>query len=185
MATTPNYLLRYPASSAAVTPYQHIQDLATDVDAIFARKGVVKRGSRPTDSTATSTEIGVLRVDNIPILANYLYKIWTSPLFLIGTVAADVNGAILRVSSSGVATVASTLLCQTQMPVGSVTAHPPVAPSMVMPYSSGADQTLSVILTSFRMAGGTGTAKIGAAVGTIEVVIECLGLDPGDTGVDL
>ena len=88
MGTTANYLLRYPSSSSGVTPYQHIQDLATDVDGIFTRKGIVKRGSRGTDSTATTTEIGVLRVDSIPILAGYQYKICTSPLFLIGTVAA-------------------------------------------------------------------------------------------------
>jgi hypothetical protein len=36
MGTTPNLALRYPSSSSAVTPYQHIQDLASDVDAAVA-----------------------------------------------------------------------------------------------------------------------------------------------------
>jgi hypothetical protein len=184
MATTANYALRYPASSAPVTPYVDLQNLANDVDAIFARKGIVRRGSRATDSTATSAEIGVLRVDNIPILANYLYKIWTSPLFLIGSVTTDVNSVLLRTSSSGVATTASTQLCLAQDQTANTT-HPPAISSLVMPYSSGSNQTLSVLLSVSRMAGGSGTVKIGAAVGTIELVIECLGLDPGDSGVDL
>jgi hypothetical protein len=148
---------------------------------------VVKRGSRATDGPtagATTGEAGVLRVDSIPILAGKLYKIWTSPMFLIGSVTTDVNAVTLRTSTSGSATTASTLLVQAQAQTAN-TSHPPIIPSIVMPYASGSNVTLSVLLSVARMVGGTGNVKIGSSVGTIELVIECVGNDSGDTGVDL
>jgi hypothetical protein len=185
MGTTATYALRYPASSDNVRPYEDIQDLANDCDAVFARKGIVKRGRRTTNVTATTTEAGVLRVDNIPILANYAYKIWTSPLFFVGSAAADVNAAILRTNTAGVATTASTQLHEVQIQTTNTT-HPPIMGSIVVPYISAVAQTLSVLLTVARMSGGTGTAALNAgAVGNIELVIECMGLDPGDSGVVL
>lgn len=184
MGTTTNYALRFPASTDHDRLWEHYENLADDVDTILFRKGVVKRGSRNTDSPTTTTELGVLRVDSIPIKAGYLYKIWTSPLFIISTVTTDVNLVTLRTSTSGNATTASTLLVQAQAPTVNTT-HPPIIPSLIMPYASGSDQTLSVLLSVGRMVSGSGTAKLGSSVGTIELVIECLGLDPGDTGVDI
>lgn len=185
MGTTANYALRYPASTDHDRLWEHYQNLAEDVDSVLDTSfGVIKRGSRNSDSSATSTEVGVLRVDSIPILAGKLYRIWTSPLFLIGTVTTDVNSVQLRTNTAGVATTASTLLVQVQG-INSNTSHPPILPSVNMPYASGSNQTLSVLLSVARMSGGSGTARLGSSVGTIELVIECVGNDPGDTGVDL
>lgn len=187
MGTTPNYAIRYPASSAAVTPYQHIQDAATDVDTVLDTYfGVVKRGRRTTSTGTTTGEIGALRVDSIPIKAGFFYKICTSPLFVVGTATADVNGCGIRVSTSGVATTASGQLAQVQVPCGS-TLHPPGFASMVIPYIAAVDQTLSVLLTVFRGTSGTGTASLqtNTSFPSVDLWVECRGLDTGDTGVVL
>jgi len=187
MGTTPNYALRYPASSAAVIPYQHIQDLATDVDTTLDTYfGVVKRARRVTNTATTTGELGALRLDSIPIKAGYFYKICTSPLFVVGTATADVNGVSLRASTSGVATTASGQLTQVQMPCGS-TLHPPGFPSIVLPYISAVDQTLSVLLSVLRGTSGTGTAslQVNTTFPSVDLWVECRGLDTGDTGVVL
>lgn len=153
------------------------------LDGLF---GIVKRALRTTNSSTTTSELGVLRLDDVPVLAGRLYKIWTSPLFVVGTVTTDVNGVTLRSNTSGVATTSSNLETQIQHQVAN-TSHPPIESSIIMPFVSAVDVTLSVLLSVFRGSGGTGNASLqtGGGIFPMHLVVECIGFDPGNTGVVL
>lgn len=146
-------------------------------------KGVVMRAQRTTSSSTTTTEVGVLRLDGVPIVAGRSYRIWTSPLAVHSSAANDVVRARLRVSTSGTATTSSTQLAITQDIVPN-TAHPP-APSISSRYDPTSSGTLSVLLTVGRQT-GTGNVDILSGSGLeIELVVEDVGLAVSDTGVDI
>lgn len=146
-------------------------------------QGVIARARRLTSSAgATTTELGVLRIDGIVARANRMLVIETSALILFSTVAADHCAARIRVSTAGVATTAST-------PLGTAigysgTTFSTAIPIIVPYYPGGTDQTISVILTVARNNGtGTSSLLINAASPTIDLMVLDLGTDPGDTGV--
>lgn len=142
-------------------------------------QGILARGNRTTSSSTTTTEVGVLRVDNIPIVAGRAYPVWTCGLYLISSVASDLPEAKVRYSTSGVATTASTILAKGEDQVTSGTQ--PVSTIAQGVYVATVTGTLSLILTVSRSA-GTGSVSI---FGTSELFISDAGVDPGDTGVDL
>lgn len=146
---------------------------------------IVARGRRTsTTSNSTGTEVPDLRVDNISVYAGYAYMIWCTPLLLSSGTANDQISVFLRISEDGtVATTADTQLAQTQGYVANTT-HPPFWP-LQSPYFPATDLTLSVLLSHQRTGGG-GSCNITAAAGiNIDLVITQIGIDPGDTGVDL
>lgn len=145
-------------------------------------QGVIKRGRRITSTgNITTTETGVLRVDSIPVYAGRLYKISTSNINIDSSVDNDVARAGIRVSTSGTATTSSTLIGyvrytldnNVQSNVHGVTCF----------YTPSADGTLSVLLTLLRQAGSGNIIIFGGASDICDLVIEDMGLDPGDTGV--
>lgn len=143
-------------------------------------QGILRRGNRPTASaTTTTTEIGVLRVDGIPIVSGRAYRIWTSPLFLYSSVTNDIVDARIRASTSGAATTAST---QIGNPLRLKTdSGPGVSSPMSVIYPATVTGTLSVLLTVVRT---SGTGNVQLLIGE-DLIIEDVGIDPGDTGVDL
>jgi len=145
--------------------------------------GVVAWGNRLTSSSTTTGEIGVLRLDNISVLANRMYRIWTSPLRLLSTAADDTVAARLRISTSGAATTASTSLAELAL------GQPPFTSQSVpinAKYIPGSNQTLSVLLT-VTLIGGTGTVSmtVSSVNPNIDLIVEDVGPAPSDTGVDI
>lgn len=190
MPLTTNFALRKPAGTDAADVEIITGNLADDADAALlavknaAPAGIIARGKRITTSSSTTSEIGVLRLDNIALLAGRSYKIWTSPLIIESTVANDTAAATVRVSNSGIATVASTLLDEIQTTIPSIV-HPPVLPLDCEPYIPATNETLSVLLSVARLS-GTGNVSLVTNTGIpITMVVEDMGVDPGDTGVDL
>lgn len=146
-------------------------------------KGIIARGQRTTSSSSTTTEVGVLRIDGVPVVAGRSYKVWTSPLAVHSSAANDVVRARIRINAAGTATTSSTQLAITQDIVPN-TAHPP-APGISGRYDPGSSGTLSVLLTVGRQT-GTGNVDILSGAGLeIELVVEDIGLAVGDTGVDI
>jgi len=146
--------------------------------------GVIKRGQRITASSTTTTEVGVLRVDDVPVYAGRAYKVWTSPLILDTSVANDVARAHLRYTEDG--SLPATSDTQLQAAHG-VLANITSGESRVVVanYSPAADGLLSVLLSVSRVS-GTGNISISAsATFPIDLVVEDMGLDPGDVGVDI
>jgi hypothetical protein len=145
-------------------------------------QGVLLRGDRTSNSSTTTTEVGVLRVDSIPVVAGRLYRISTSPLVLSST-ANDIVRANIRISTSGAATTSSTVLDFVQQPV--VNTSFPGAISLVCLYPAGSTATLSILLTVNRQSGSGNASILAGSTFPAGVWIEDIGVDPGDTGVDI
>lgn len=191
MGTTTNWAIRYPASTDDVRPYEDIQNAAEDTDAALETlQGQVPtwlaRGSRATNgTTTTTTEQGFLRVDSIPIVSGRGYRIWTTPLIFNSSVAGDLIQAILRISTSGTATTASTqltLLCDDAKTSGLAQR----TKGMEIGWVATTTGNLSVLLSYLR-ASGTGNVNIQASSDIpAQLNIDAYnGTAPSNTGVSL
>lgn len=162
--------------------WNNIADLLNAHDtALVGANKLLRRGRRTTGSSTTTTEVGVLRVDSIPIISGHVYAILTSPLAIISTVANDTPRANIRVDATGAsATTASTQLDLMQIPVTSTT-NSPLIPLTAL-YVSATTGLLSVLLSVSRAA-GTGSVSIGAGtINPVDLLILDFGVDPGNTG---
>jgi hypothetical protein len=157
-------------------------------DRVYASDGqrIVSRGRRVTNSAAiTTTETGLLRVDNIPVFDAKCYRILTSNLNVDAATANDVADVKLRaVQAVTPGTSASTSSTQ----IGSVrNVMDDIAFSNKNPLSAywfpSADGYLSVLLSLVRSAGAGNLVAICSSTEPWDLVIEELGTDPGDTGV--
>lgn len=145
--------------------------------------GIIARADRQTNSTTTTTEVGVLRLDDVPIYLGRSYRIsWVT----LGdsSVANDVIQANARYTTDGsTPTTSSTIMkLTTDLQVNASTAIP-LSDSVI--YTPSADQTLSVLLSAQRTAGSGNVGLIAAATYPTQLVIEDVGLDVTDTGVDV
>jgi hypothetical protein len=156
--------------------------LASDV--VAAAKKIVARGRRLSNSTTTTSEVGVLRLDDIEVLGDHIYEISTSSLLLGTSVANDIVLARLRYTTDGsTPSTSSTLLTQAGERI-EVTANGAYT-QVVGTYAPASDETLSVLLSVTRTSGsGSVGINYGSAV-PIELYVIDLGEDPGDTGVDI
>jgi len=146
--------------------------------------GIIARGNRTTTSTTTTTEVGVLRLDDVPMYAGRTYKIWTSPLWLDTSVAADVAAAYLRYTTDGsTPTTSSTIMDAAQAPLANASFQNTV--TINVQYSPSVDTLFSVLLTVVRVNGTGNISIISSATAPIDLVIEDIGLDPTDTGTDI
>lgn len=149
---------------------------------------VIARGFRTTSSTATTTEVGVLRLDNIPVFEGRLYRVWlaTSALWN-STVAADLmegrfyygfgataTPAVIGTNLFGVLSIAARSAAGAQFS-GSVGSF------LVSPGTG----IMSVLLTVLRTAGAGSVSITSSASYPIHLVVEDIGPDPGDTGIDI
>ena len=146
--------------------------------------GIIARGNRVTSSSTTTTEVAVLRLDDIPVYAGRTYRIWTTPLRLDTSVANDVARVNLRHTTDGsTPDTSSTLLTNSQSTLTDATNAN--SASIEIDYSPAADQLLSVVLTVSRQSGTGNISIVAASTVPINLVVEDIGLDPGDTGTDL
>lgn len=161
---------------------------AADINALTDRdngvlpQGVIKRGRRSTATgNVTTTETGVLRVDSIPVYAGRLYKITTNGINIDTSVDNDVASVRIRASTSGSATITSTLLGTLRCTIDSAT-QSNILPDAAF-YIASADGTLSVLLSLIRVTGTGNIVVFCDATNYLDMVIEDMGIDPGDTGV--
>jgi len=159
-------------------------------DRIYAADGqrVVARGRRTsTSSISSGVELPVLRLDNIPVFDSKGYRILTSNINMDGSIANDVGDARLRIVQAAtpgtLATIASTQVGHFRNtiddPVQS-NVHP-----LSVYYWPSADGYLSILLSVQRVAGTGTVALFCSATELLDLVVEELGTDPGDTGVVL
>lgn len=146
--------------------------------------GIVARGNRTTSSTTTTTEVGVLRLDDVPMYLGRTYKIWTTALLLDTSVAADVASVNLRHTTDGsTPSTSSTILTSAQAPLANATSGNTVNPQI--DYTPASDLLFSVLLTVTRVSGTGSVGIVGASTAPINLVIEDCGLDQTDTGTDI
>lgn len=159
-------------------------------DLAYAHTGVIARGYRITSSGTTTTEIGVLRLDDIPIFEGRLYRAQMATSCIYNsTVLNDLIEGRFYYSLTGPATTADTLFgtlsIETRTAGGAQYTDGTCAflPSPLTPgVGSG---NLSVLFSILRTA-GVGTISMPASASyPIHMIVEDMGPDPGDTGVDV
>jgi hypothetical protein len=162
--------------------------VAVDINALANEsnaRGIMKRGGRNSNSAGvTTTETGVLRLDGILIPASRVYVLDFSPIQVFSTVSGDTVKALVRYSTSGNATTASTVLNATgyiERAHVSGTAGGGTFTIVERLPVVGSDTTYSIILTVIRNS-GSGSVNL---LAPIEVRVIAYGNDPGDSGVAL
>lgn len=144
---------------------------------------VIAYGNRQSDKTFTGTEVGVLRLDNVPMRTGYRYLIMSSSL-RIGCSSGETGKANLRYSTSGSAGTSDTLL--TAVEANANTAFTPVqSPALIVSFTPGANVTFSCLITLLRSGGSSNVTMTGSATQPIELYVLVAGPDPTDTGVDI
>lgn len=142
---------------------------------------VVARHRRTTTSSTTTSEVGVARLDNVPLTGGWLYRIYTSDLYLVSTTSSDVVAALLHINASGTATTSSTVLAQARVTSGA-SGEAAIVSGL---YAPASDESLSVLLSVARESGG-GNASISAgATFPIDLIVQCVGIDPGSSGTNI
>jgi hypothetical protein len=137
------------------------------------------------------TEVGVIRLDDVPVLAGYMYRISSGPVNLdinpnVAAVKADSFALQYRVQYS--ATFPGTPAVNTSAFLGririSVTdeAQGPVLPGQVFYYAT-ADGYASFWLGAARVSGAATWQVYADAGNPLDLTVEFAGGDPGDTGV--
>ena len=119
---------------------------------------LIASGWRTTSSaTTTSTEIGVLRLDDISLLAGQCYDIESPCLALSSSQSGDAIGATYRITTDGSTPnpVSSPRLSSTHMISGSSSP----ATSLMATIRPASNISLSVVLTLVRWS-GTGTVQM-------------------------
>lgn len=183
--------LRYPDSTDDVRVYEDVKNLADDTEAALnALQALIpvwsKRAERTTDGTATTTtEQPYLRLDSVPIVTGKGIRIWCPPMIFDSTVAGDLIQAVIRVSTSGAATISSTALTVLAQRAYSAAGNQETV-GLSIPYIPATTGNLSILLSYVR-AGGTGNVRI-RAVSSIPAQInvdQYNGTAPANTGVSL
>jgi hypothetical protein len=158
--------------------------VASPSDYNIDTKKTVARAKRTTPSSTTTTSVGVLRLDGVPLKSGRLYRVKTSPLHLDSTVNNDVIQAYFAYTTDGsTATTASTVLAIGQQLQANATYQIPV--SFDNSYVPGSDLSMSLLLVAFRAAGTGNVSIYGDVTLPIEIYIDDCGVDPGNTGVNI
>lgn len=173
-----------PTVQVGVVTTADVNNLATYLD--NTRTGILAIGVRTTNSstTTTSTGIGVLRLDGIPIAAGHRIEMKTNSIPLHSTVVGDIVRATIYYTTDGsTPTTSSTALNDAQLSVANTTF--PNTGITSGTYTPASNQTLSVLLGVSRQSGSGNSQLLGSAAFPIELTVVDLGIDTGDVGVDL
>lgn len=164
-----------------------IEDLDVRASALeTGAQALVARGRRTTSSGAiTTTETGILRLDNIPVQAGKIYRISTSGINMDASVADDVATTRFRIAF-GVAP--GNLSSTSAQQFGQLRlAQDNAAQSNITPgqcfYVATADGYISVLMSTVRIAGSGSIVVFCSATEILDLTVEYSGDDPGDTGV--
>ncbi len=148
---------------------------------------LVARGRRIAATSAFTTEIGVLRLDDVPVKDAKAYAIMSANLNVDTSVANDIGELRYRVvqgsSPGSVATTGSTQIGRWRNSIDDIT-NSNVLPWIAFYYPS-ADGYLSVLMTAQRVAGSGNVIVFASSLEPIDLVVLELGDDPGDTGVSI
>lgn len=145
--------------------------------------GVLARARRETSSTTTTTEVGVLRLDDVLVYLGRSYRVSWAALG-DSSVANDVIQANARYTTDGSTPTTSSTIMQLTTDL-QVNASTSVSLNGEVVYTPTADETLSVLLSAQRTAGTGSVGLIGSATFPIQLVVEDVGPDVTDTGVDV
>lgn len=144
---------------------------------------LVGRGRRETDSSTTTTETGVLRIDGLALKSGRHYRVSTTPMQINSSVLNDVVTVRFRYTTDGsTATTSSTQL-------GQITADHNISAGKGAPLQGevtpGSDQTVSLLLTVGRTSGSGNALIEGNAIYPICIWVDDHGPDSGNVGIPM
>lgn len=151
----------------------------------LAKKGIIARGRRTTSTgNITTTETGVLRLDSVPVTSGRIYKISTNGVNMDTSVDNDVASAKIRINTSGTATTSSTpVFLPLRQNIDSA------AQSNIVPmecfYVATTTGNISILLSMVRQSGTGNIILFATSTDYLEMIVEDMGVDPGDTGVTI
>lgn len=152
-----------------------------------ARKRVARarRVSNSSSSTST-TEVAVMRLDDIPILGGHNYRIGYQCTLDVGT-NVDTLRTILRITTDGsTPTTSSGVLGGSGAEELLSNAATPVSNFTETDYSPASDELLSILLSVRHVVGtSAGIIQADGSVFHTQMYVDDMGDDPGDTGVDV
>lgn len=148
------------------------------------KKGIKARGNRQSNSTATTTEVGVLRLDDKALESGRAYRIETSNLRATGG-ANDAVTVRLRATTDGsTPTPSSTVIAEASADIDDVSTYEHLQLTVLR--NPGSAETFSVLLTVARTQGTAGNASLGGgATFPVEVFITDIGATVADSGTDI
>lgn len=150
-------------------------------------KKILARGRRTTASSTTTTIVGVLRLDDVPILANRSYRIRVSGIFSNSTVPGDRTVTEVRYTTDGsTPTTSSPVLPGAQAYQIVANANSDTVAAIDIEYEpGGSNQTLSLLVCVARSI-GTGSVSLYAdSSHVLEIALYHSGDAVGDTGTDI
>lgn len=200
--TTPVYSFPYPTLTDTPNGAAQMQSLATAVenkivtmDTTDATQNtnittlqqvdpvVLAWGRRTTPSSTTTTTVGVLRLDGIPVVGGKAYHVFATGVHFDSTVTSDALQADIRFSTAGTATTASAILTGAVAFGRIVVANSGQTHNISCHYEPGGSATLSVLLCVSRLL-GTGNSRIFASAdAATELKVFRAGNAVGNTGV--
>lgn len=151
-------------------------------DKIFGILGMADRQSNGTGTT--TTEQPYLRLDAIPIVNGETYNITISPMVLNSTAGGDQLHLRLRGNTAGNATIASTLIDQSQEFAQNSGGNQRTEP-WVFQYLATTTGNLSLLLSYVRNAGSGTVSILASATTPVRMTVQRCGTSAPDTGVDL
>lgn len=157
------------------------------IDAILDEiesRGVLAYGDRQTNSTGTTTIVGVLRLDSVQLRAGRAYEIKTSALRLTSGANDGVTVTIRATTDGTTAGTGSTALTTTSAQVTSASIFE-TATLQIM-YVPTSDVVMSALLCVARTSGTAGNSSLGGnSAYPIQMWIVDVGEAVSDTGTDI
>jgi hypothetical protein len=147
--------------------------------------GIKALGRRQTTPAATTTIMGVLRLDDIPYVANRAYEVQMNPQ-MTGSITADSMHATIRYTTDGsTPTTASPILPGASIVSKVVVGTAGETRSVSAIHEAASDQTLSLLACIARIS-GTGNVTVAAdATSEFTVSVIDVGKAVGNTGVSI
>lgn len=152
-------------------------------------QGLVRVGRRSTNSTGTTSIVGVERIDDEPMLGGRAHLVRVTGIHCFSTVANDRALVEVRATTDGsTPTTSSPVLpggqCYQLCATGGNSVDGGIIECNVEP-APFSNITLSVLLTVSRASGSGTVAMFADSTHTIEVKIYDEGIAAGDTGTDI
>lgn len=183
--------------SAVTNPAQGNVAIARDTSGIYiyngsswdllgtaadGKKGIIARGRRSSATgNITTTETGVLRLDNVPVVSGRAYKVVTNGINMDTDTSNDVGTVRFRVNTAGTATTSSTLINSFRNTIDNNSQSNVI--SAIGMFIAGATGNASILLSLIRQAGSGNLIIFCDATNYLDMWVEDMGVAPSDTGV--
>ncbi|HSN23607.1 MAG TPA: hypothetical protein VLS45_05485, partial [Methylomicrobium sp.] len=145
---------------------------------------ILARYRRTTNSSTTTSEVGVIRVDGMVLKAGQSIRVKTSSLWFTSATGDEVR-AYVRYNTAGNATTSSTIMpdacCGITIGNISYDETKKIDALFVVP----SDATYSLLLTLARPAGAGAAGILAGSEKVIDLIVESVGMDPGSSGTSI